>query len=45
MSLLQLKTKIDISYDLDLKNLNEISFSELNKKKYLLFLLNIIQKK
>ena len=44
MSLLQLKTKIDISYDLDLKNLNEISFSELNKKKYLLFLLNIIQK-
>ena len=33
MSLLQLKTKIDISYDLDLKNLNEISFSKLNKKK------------
>ena len=32
MSLLQLKTKIDISYDLDLKNLNEISFSKLNKK-------------
>ena len=45
MSLLQLKTKIDISYDLDLKNLNEISFSKLNKKKYLLFLLNITQKK
>ncbi len=33
MSLLELKTKIDISYDLDLKNLNEINFSKLNKKK------------
>ena len=33
MSLLELKTKMNISYDLDLKNLNQINFSKLNKKK------------